>query len=334
MKLLTVGIPVYNEIDYIDHTINTLIRISKDITYKVEILVVDNLSSDGTREYLKKLKINRENVSLRVIYNDRNEGFNYSYDELFRAASGDYLWVIGGQDLVFLQGLQTLEALWDLNYDYIICNARIKDENLNEIINESLWGDIKEEEFHTLESFFAVLGGPCQALSCNILRTEFIRPHLVTPNVSALWGFIERIMDSLIYSRDNLKIKFIDVPLVEMLIEKNGWQTTIPYAAFTPVLEISELYKSKLHMDKGLLKSAAPFRDRLGILRTCIQARALGLPPSFRMLQRLRKVYGKSMIFWFLVVPILVLPKVIARFSTHTRPVVHFVRKMFRIKTF
>jgi len=334
MKTLTVGIPVYNEIDYIEATITNLYRISKEITYEVEILVIDNFSFDGTREYLENLQIVSENVTLKVIYNDRNEGFNYSYDELVKEASGEYLWVIGGQDLVFLQGLQTLEALWDQSYDYIICNATIKDENLNAVINESLWGDIKQEDFHSLESFFTVLGGPCQALSCNILRTDFIRPHLVNPTVSALWGFIERIMDSLIVNRVNLKIKFIDTPLVEMLIEKNGWQTTIPYAAFTPVLEISELYKSKLNLDKELLKSAAPFRDSLGILRTCIQARALGLSPSFKMLDRLRKVYGRSLIFWCLVIPILILPKVIAKASTHTRPVVHLARKIFRIKTF
>ena len=52
--LLSVIIPAYNEIEFIDE----LLRRVKDTPYDKEIIIVDDCSTDGTREYLKKLKGN------------------------------------------------------------------------------------------------------------------------------------------------------------------------------------------------------------------------------------------------------------------------------------
>lgn len=334
MKTLTVGIPVYNEIDYIENTIDNICRISKEIHFQVEILVVDNFSTDGTRKYLNNLKVGNNNVSLRVIYNAKNEGANFSYDVLIKNATGYYIWVIGGQDLISLVGFKTIEELWDQNYDYLICNAKIKDEKLDKIINESLWGNIQEQSFFTVESFFEVLGGPCQALSCNIIRTDFIRPHLTFQPGSPLWGYVERLIDSIIYNRNNLRIKYIDDPLVEMLIETKGWQTEIPYASFTPIIEISEIYKNKLGNCRKILKRSAPFRDPFAIPRTFIEARALGLGLNLRLFARLRSIFGHRLIFWLSILPVFMLPKSVAKLLLRAKILVHGIRRVFRIRTF
>ena len=47
--LLSVIIPAYNEIEFIDE----LLRRVKDTPYDKEIIIVDDCSTDGTREYLK-----------------------------------------------------------------------------------------------------------------------------------------------------------------------------------------------------------------------------------------------------------------------------------------
>lgn len=334
MKILTIGIPTYNEVRYIEKTIENIFDISRTINYQIEILIIDNNSLDGTIEYLKKISTKSQNVSVRVIFNSENKGFNYSYDYLAKNAKGNYIWIIGAQDIIYSKGLQMLEQLWELDFDYLICNAKIRDEKTNSIINESLWGNLGEQTFSTIENFFEALGGPCQALSCNIIRTEFIKPHLDKELTSPLWGFIERLMDSLNYNREHLKIKFINIALVEMLIETEGWQTTIPLGSWSPVIEISEVYKLKLKDDKQILSRAAPFRDVFSIPRTFVEGRANGLDLNFGLLARLRAIYGHSLSFWFVALPLLFLPKFVARILVRTKVFVHLLRRVFRLKTF
>lgn len=341
---LTIGIPVYNEINHIKSTLNNLFLISKSIDYQIELLIVDNLSTDGSREYLRSLNFNTSNLYLKMIFNAENEGFNSSCDKLMNSAKGEYLWIIGGQDIVYLAGLVTIKSIFQSNLDYVICNARIRDENSNTIVNESLWGNVRSKTFSSLEDFFDHTGGPCQAISCNIYKVSAISKHTSNKQITHLWGFIERTMDLLLSEDIDGKVQFIENPLVEMLIESDGWHTqgiehfgktpARTYGAFTPVLQISELYKYKLKSRKKILKSAAPFRDPLGIPRTFIESRAKGLPVDLNLLKRVCKVYKSSLIFWTLGLPVLFLPKLVSSFLTQTRPQVHFLRKIFRIKTF
>lgn len=344
MTLLTIGIPVFNEFKHLSKTVENIFQLSQNVGYEIELLIIDNFSTDGTRTMLEGFESKVSNLKLKIVFNEENKGFNSSCDNLVNQASGDYIWIIGAQDLVNKEGLQAIKTISDSKLDYAICNARIRDEKSMRIINESLWAGVKSQKFNTLKEFFNSTGGPCQAVSCNIYRVKFIQPYTSNYQITHLWGFIERILDALISNRTNLNVEFFDTPFVEMLIESDGWQAqdienfgkspARTFGPFTPVLQISELYKSKLQHDKNLLKSAAPFRDPLGILRTCIQARSLGLPFSAITFKRLTKVYGNSLIFVFLAIPILVLPKFVSKGLVNTRPLVHVIRKIFRIKTF
>ena len=65
---ISVVIPVYNEIDTIEEILS---RVDK-VSIKKEIIVIDDLSTDGTRERLKEIVADKENV--KVIYHSRNKG--------------------------------------------------------------------------------------------------------------------------------------------------------------------------------------------------------------------------------------------------------------------
>jgi len=80
---LSVVVPVYNEVD----TIRTIIdRIKASTVSNLEIIVVDDYSTDGTREILKK-EISQEVDHL--IYHDRNYGKGAALRTGFKAATGD-----------------------------------------------------------------------------------------------------------------------------------------------------------------------------------------------------------------------------------------------------
>ena len=91
---VSVVIPVYNEIDTIEEI---LARVDK-VAIKKEIIVIDDLSIDGTRERLKKIAADKENV--KVIYHNRNKGKGAALRTGFESVSGDIV-IIQDADLEY-----------------------------------------------------------------------------------------------------------------------------------------------------------------------------------------------------------------------------------------
>ncbi len=91
---ISVVIPVYNEIDTIEEI---LARVDK-VAIKKEIIVIDDLSIDGTRERLKKIVADKENV--KVIYHSRNRGKGAALRTGFESVTGDII-IIQDADLEY-----------------------------------------------------------------------------------------------------------------------------------------------------------------------------------------------------------------------------------------
>lgn len=84
---ISVVIPCFNEIK----TINEIIKkIEKSLSkFKFEILVIDDFSNDGSREFLKK--ISSKNKKIRVLFNDYNQGKGASLNKGFSEAQGEII---------------------------------------------------------------------------------------------------------------------------------------------------------------------------------------------------------------------------------------------------
>ncbi|MDZ7339391.1 MAG: glycosyltransferase [candidate division KSB1 bacterium] len=89
---LSVVIPAYNEID----TIQEIIRRVRAVPIEKEIIVIDDGSTDGTREVLLGL----QGGELRVLLNDRNRGKGYALRRGFQEVTGDIV-VIQDADLEY-----------------------------------------------------------------------------------------------------------------------------------------------------------------------------------------------------------------------------------------
>ena len=85
---LTITIGCFNE----KPTILKAIEQAKAINIDKEIIVIDNCSTDGTREILEGLK---EDKALKIIFHSKNMGAGYSGCEGIRLAQGDYLYAPG-----------------------------------------------------------------------------------------------------------------------------------------------------------------------------------------------------------------------------------------------
>jgi len=90
---LSIVIPVFNEAN----TIREIIRRVKDVALDKELIIVDDYSTDGTREILKGMDGSKD---LRILFHDRNMGKGAALRTGFHHVSGDIV-VIQDADLEY-----------------------------------------------------------------------------------------------------------------------------------------------------------------------------------------------------------------------------------------
>jgi len=91
---LSVVMPVYNERE----TIENIVEKVKEVDIDKEIILVDDGSIDGTREFLTKILV--EAPDLKVVFHDKNEGKGAALRTGFMHASGDYV-IVQDADLEY-----------------------------------------------------------------------------------------------------------------------------------------------------------------------------------------------------------------------------------------
>jgi len=89
---LSVVIPVYNE----SNTIREIIKRVQEVNLEKEIIVVDDYSTDGTREILKEVR----GDTLKILFHDKNQGKGATLKTGFQEVTGDIV-IIQDADLEY-----------------------------------------------------------------------------------------------------------------------------------------------------------------------------------------------------------------------------------------
>ncbi|UCE84201.1 MAG: glycosyltransferase family 2 protein, partial [Deltaproteobacteria bacterium] len=91
---VSVVIPVYNEVGTVEEIVARVQAVSVD----KEIVIVDDASTDGTRERLEEIDQTHEDVT--VLYHDHNQGKGAALRTGFNSATGDVV-IIQDADLEY-----------------------------------------------------------------------------------------------------------------------------------------------------------------------------------------------------------------------------------------
>lgn len=101
-KLISICIPVYNDAANIDECLNSCITQIQD---DIEIIVLDNCSSDGTYEKAKKYQ--SENVEIKQ--NRENLGAYGNHNELINISNGMYIKFLHSDDILEKDAISILK---------------------------------------------------------------------------------------------------------------------------------------------------------------------------------------------------------------------------------
>jgi glycosyltransferase involved in cell wall biosynthesis len=85
--MVSIVIPAFNEAARIGESISKIRKYIETVDFSVEIIVVDDGSTDGTCDVVKRFGTE----SLRIIRNPENHGKGYSVQKGFLSATGEYV---------------------------------------------------------------------------------------------------------------------------------------------------------------------------------------------------------------------------------------------------
>lgn len=109
--LLSITIPTYNRANFLDASLRSICKsICKSKRMDIEIVVLDNYSTDNTYEVVKKYS---KYAFVRYIKNENNIGPDNNFKKAISLSRGKYVWIFGDDDLVFDDTILYLAQILD-----------------------------------------------------------------------------------------------------------------------------------------------------------------------------------------------------------------------------
>lgn len=123
--LLTIGMPVYNDLEFIQESLDSILNQSFQ---GYELIIIDDCSTDGSGEICKEIAAKNEHIQYHR--NEQNIGISKNMTALLNLAETEYFAWAGDDDIVSFEYFQELISLLETNPSAIsaFCDYSIIDE--------------------------------------------------------------------------------------------------------------------------------------------------------------------------------------------------------------
>lgn len=95
---VTFFVPCLNEQDNIINTINTILSAVKKLNITYEILIIDDASTDKTKEIIGSFIKQNPSLNIKTKYNETTKGLGYNYIEGAYIGSGKHYMLVNGDN--------------------------------------------------------------------------------------------------------------------------------------------------------------------------------------------------------------------------------------------
>jgi len=201
---LSIIIPAYNEKSRIKETLDDVLNYIKKVDYPVEIIVIDDGSTDNTvtvvENYINKQK------NIRIINYIKNMGKGYAVNKGVETAKGEFILFMDADNATRINEIERFWPWTQEGFEIIIGSRNINDKNTKVVrINSRKW-------FGVFSNFMirVLLGLKFSDTQCGFkLFDARVGKELFKLQKIYRWGFDFEILA--IAQKKNIKIKEVPV---------------------------------------------------------------------------------------------------------------------------
>ena len=176
-------IPVYNRVYLIDRTLASIIN--QDINHEIEIIIVDDGSTDGTAECLVKY-----GDRITVLYQE-NKGPGAARNLGIAQATGDYILFLDSDDLWFDWSLNTIKnTILKYNYPAFVAGKTVEfadESELKQIKSTTIEVESFTDYYASSKQSLWLLGGAVAIKSEVLRQVEGYTSKWINGEDSDLW---------------------------------------------------------------------------------------------------------------------------------------------------
>lgn len=165
--ILSICIPTYNRSKFLSEALDSIIISLNGFEDRLEIIISDNASTDDTidvvKDYQSKFSFIRYNRNKENVF-DKN---------CFIAASlskGKYIWIFSDDDKMEEKAVTNVLNYINQNYNLIICNYSLWDNNFTSILKEKFYRTSKNIDFNDHNKILKKLGNTLQFISSIVVE--------------------------------------------------------------------------------------------------------------------------------------------------------------------
>ena len=231
---LSICIPTYNRSKYLNNCLNSILISKSFSSIKFEVCISDNRSDESILPIVNFYK--KKKLVINYKKNQKNLGFGANFYKVVKMAKGEFIWVIGNDDLLYKDALRELNKLFNKNSDVDFFFVNSSSLNSKFVFKHKQPFNTKKIP-RNLEKFSKIKKNK---------KTKFL--SLIDPSVS--WDFLLGIFLT-VYRRDKF-IKNINILNKKKLNDYRTWSTIDNTAPHVKVFSYAFKYSNSYIQAKPL----------------------------------------------------------------------------------
>jgi glycosyltransferase involved in cell wall biosynthesis len=284
---LSICIPTYNRAEYLKNCLNSILLAKSLTTLKFEVCISDNASKDKIIPIINFYK--KKKLAINYKRNSQNLGFGLNFYKVVKMAKGEFIWVIGNDDLLYIDSLKKINDLFIKNkeVDFFFINSsslnskfvfRHKQPFDTKKIPKNLTSFSKIKKNRKTNFFNLIDPSVSWDFLLGIFLTIYKREKFIK-NINLLdkkklkdrgvWSTIDNTAPHVkvfSYTFKNSMSYIQSKPLTVNLFGDKGWSYIYPFVIIIRIPEIIEIYRknglsflSYLKCKNFILKKFIPF---------------------------------------------------------------------------